>query len=258
MDTIQTPTTPASPPPVPGAGEPRALPAGAGLSFWTEAWRIFSASPGVWILILVVFVVIALVLSAIPVIGSIAHAVLTPILAGGVMLGCHALARGEPLSLAHLFEGFQKGRFAPLAILGLILLAMWIGFFVVALVGTLLTVGVSGFNVFALESDPLAIAGSVGVSLIALALVLLVLGCLIFMATWFAPALVVLNGEEPVAALRKSFAACWSNVGAFLVYGLLFIVFAIAASIPFGLGWLVLGPMVAGSAYAGWRQIWSR
>jgi uncharacterized membrane protein len=74
------------------------------------------------------------------------------------------------------------------------------------------------------------------------------------MAYWFAPPLVVLNGEEPIAAMRKSFHASWQNLGATAVYGLIFIGLAIVASIPLGLGWLVLGPVTAGSWYASWRE----
>jgi uncharacterized membrane protein len=257
MDTFQSPGMPASPPPPRGAGAPRTLPAGAGTALWTEAWRIFSASPLEWILIVIIYVAISIVLSVIPVIGSIAHAVLTPVFAGGVMLGCHALARGEPLSVGHLFDGFKEQRFGPLAIVGLVALAMWIVFFIVAFVGTFLTIGISGLGALAAQGDPYDALGAAGASSLALLFVLLVLSCLIFMAYWFAPALVVLNGEDPIPAMKKSFAACWANVGAFLVYGLIFIALAILASIPFGLGWLVLGPMIAGSCYAGWRQIWS-
>ena len=74
------------------------------------------------------------------------------------------------------------------------------------------------------------------------------------MAYWFAPPLIVLNGEEPIAAMKKSFRACWVNVGATLVYGLIWIGLAIVASIPFGLGWIVLAPVMAGSWYASWRE----
>ena len=63
--------------------------------------------------------------------------------------------------------------------------------------------------------------------------------------------------QEPFVALQRSFGACWMNFGAFLIYGLIYIALAIVASIPFGLGWLVLAPMIAGSCYAGWRQIFS-
>jgi len=65
----------------------------------------------------------------------------------------------------------------------------------------------------------------------------------------------VLNGEEPMAALQKSFAACLTNFMPFLIYGLIYIGLAIVASIPLALGWLVLAPMIAGSCYASWRQI---
>ena len=84
------------------------------------------------------------------------------------------------------------------------------------------------------------------------------LAALVAMAYWFEPALVVLNGEPPVAALQKSFAASWRNIGAFLLYGLIYIGLAIVATIPMGLGWLVLGPMLVGSCYAGWRTIFAR
>jgi uncharacterized membrane protein len=177
------------------------------------------------------------------------------------MLGCHALARGEPLRLGHLFAGFQHGRFAPLCVLGLLWLAV---VFIVAIVmvGTVfLALGAAGLAALMDVGNPnfdysalAAAGGSVAiVGLIALALTLLVA-----MAYWFAPALVVLNGETPVAALRKSFAASMHNFGAFLLYGILYIGLAIVASIPLGLGWLVLGPMVVGSCYAGWRTIFGR
>jgi len=48
------------------------------------------------------------------------------------------------------------------------------------------------------------------------------------LAYWFAPPLIVLNGEEPIAAMKKSFRACWQNMGATLVYGLIWIGLAIA------------------------------
>jgi len=112
------------PGPAPGAPPPRQLAAGEGAAWWGESWRIFCAAPAVWIGIFVLFVIVSIALVMIPVVGSLIHTVLIPVLAGGVMLGCHALARGEPLRIGHLFEGFQGGRFAPLCLLGL--LAQWL------------------------------------------------------------------------------------------------------------------------------------
>ena len=110
----------------------------------------------------------------------------------------------------------------------------------------------------AMSADPSQLAtalfGSLGMTAIVMVPIALVASAAILMAYWFAPVLVVLNGEQPIAALQKSFRACWTNLAAMAVYGLIFIGLAIVASIPFGLGWLVLGPVMAGSWYASWRE----
>ena len=259
----------ASNPPLPhppDAGVPgpaaRHLDAGAGAAWWGESWRIFCAAPLAWIAIFVVFVVVSIALVMIPLVGSLASTVLTPVFAGGVMLGCQALAEGRPLTIGHLFEGFQRPRFAPLLTLGLVLLAV---FFViaVAMVGTVfLTLGASGLAALldfgATTPIDYAALWSAGTAIFVTAVVAVVVTLLVAMAFWFAPALVVLNDEPPITALSKSFVASWQNVGAFLIYGIVYLGLAFVATIPAGLGWLVLGPMVVGSCYAGWRTIFGR
>ena len=258
------------PPPVAGpqadveglAAPPRQLAAGEGAAWWSESWRIFCAAPGIWIGIFVVFIVLSIALVLIPIVGSLVHTVLTPVFAGGVMLGCHALARGRPLTIGHLFEGFQGGRFAPLVTLGLVWLAVLFVLAIVMVVTVFLTLGASGLAALmdiggGSEIDYGALL-SAGVAIFIVGMIALVVALLVAMAYWFAPALVVLNGEAPIAALKKSFMASSQNFGAFLLYGLIYIGLAIVATIPLGLGWLVLGPMVVGSCYAGWRTIFVR
>lgn len=260
---------PPSPPAAPAsiaaegpASPPRELTAGAGAAWWAESWRIFCAAPWVWIGILVVFCVLSIALVLVPIVGSLAHTVLTPVFAGGVMLGCHALAKGRPLTIGHLFEGFQGGRFAPLAVLGLLWLAILFGVAIVMVGTVFLTLGAKGLAALidygnASHIDFTAIA-SAGLALAIVGVVSLTVMLLAAMAYWFAPALVVLNGAPPLVALQQSFAASAHNIGAFLLYGLIFIGLAIVASVPFGLGWLVLAPMVVGSCYAGWRTIFGK
>jgi uncharacterized membrane protein len=184
-----------------------------------------------------------------------------PVFTGGLMLGCHALARGEPLRIGHLFEGFQGSRFAPLCLLGLLWLAILFVVAIVMVATVFLSLGASGLAALmdfgAAQLDYQALV-SAGAAMFVVGLIAILVFLLVAMAYWFAPALVVLNGEAPVAALQKSFAASWRNLGAFLLYGLIYIGLAIVATIPFGLGWLVLGPMFAGSCYAGWRTIFGR
>jgi uncharacterized membrane protein len=75
------------------------------------------------------------------------------------------------------------------------------------------------------------------------------------MALWFAPALVLLRDQPASGALLQSFRACLKNLIPFLLYGFILFVLALLASIPAGLGWLVLGPVVIGSTYAAYRDI---
>ena len=261
---ISQPRDNASPPStgaLPAAPPPRHLAAGEGAGWWGESWRIFCAAPAVWIGIFVIFVIVSIALVLVPLVGSLAHTVLTPVFAGGVMLGCHALARGEPLRIGHLFEGFQGGRFAPLAVLGLVWLAILFVIAIVMVAVVFLMLGASGLAAlmdFGSPTFDYRALATAGVAIFITGAIGFVLAVLVAMAYWFAPALVVLNGEQPVTALQKSFAASWRNVGAFLLYGLIYIGLVIVATIPMGLGWLVLGPMLVGSCYAGWRTIFAR
>ena len=252
--TIPTPNGPAP--------EPRKLPASYGASWWGEGWRIFCAAPGIWIGTILILLVLMFLLLLVPIIGGIAQSLLMPVFAGGIMLGCNALARGEPLRIAHLFDGFGgSGRFGALVIIGLVALAASIVLGLICLAVIFATIGIAGLTTLASITDPTQISldalMSFGAALLVVALVALIGTSLIAMALWFAPALVVLDGEEPIAAMRRSFRACWHNLGAMLVYGLIYIGLAIVATIPLGLGWLVLAPMLVGSCYAGWRTIFA-
>jgi uncharacterized membrane protein len=76
------------------------------------------------------------------------------------------------------------------------------------------------------------------------------------MALWFAPVLVMLQGQSAPRAIAESFRGCLKNLVPFLIYGIALFVLAILASIPLGLGWLILGPVVIGSVYAAYRDIY--
>jgi uncharacterized membrane protein len=241
----------------PGKREPRTLAAGQGAAWWSEGWQVFMAAPGTWILIAVVLFLILIALAFVPVVGSLAQSVLAPVFGGGVALACHALAKGRPISVGNLFDGFSGQRFMPLFIIGLIYLAamfvIWLGF-IVAILGV-----AGGAGLFsAISADPSqmmsALFRSIGATALVLVPLALVATALVAMAYWFAPLLVVLNGEEPIDALRKSFHACWINLGATSIYGLILIGLCIVAAIPLGLGFIVLAPVMAGSWYASWRE----
>lgn len=236
---------------------PRALDAGRAAAWWGEGWRVFTAAPALWIGLVLVLLIAMVLMGFVPFLGNIAQALLWPVFTGGLLLGCHALAQGRRLEFEHLFAGFKE-RLVPLLILGLVAFAVGA---VIAILMVTLVFGAIGMTGIAglLSGDPMAMMNTAlaGMGIAALIAIPVVLGAyaLFMMAWWFATPLVVLNGADPVAALKASFDASWKNLGALMIAGLIFIGLAIVASIPFGLGWLVLAPVAIGASYASWREV---
>jgi uncharacterized membrane protein len=230
----------------------RKRPAGSGWSWITEGWRFFMKAPGIWIAITLVMLVISFAANFIPFIGPLALAVLTPVFAGGVMLGCRALDEGKELEFRHLFAGFQNP-LASLATVG----AIYLGCIIV--IGLIVGV-ITGASMFAMmggsgAQNPAMVAGALASMAIAV-LIGLALFVPVAMLMWFAPALVVLHQLAPVEALKQSWSGCLKNMVPYLVYGVVLLVLAIVASLPIMLGWLVLGPVMAASIYSSYRDIY--
>ena len=245
------------------APEPRAVDPGRGASWWTEGWRLYTPAVGVWLLITLVmvglFFVVGLI-GLIPFLGQLlglGFQIVMPVFFGGLMLGCRALDRGNPLLLSHLFAGFSQ-RTGPLIVLGLIYtgLALLIAAIVIGMMLAIFGVALLGMLTGAADPSQTGVAlGSVVVAVLLGILFFLLLLLPLIMAIWFAPALVMLGGLTPGAALKASFSGCLRNVVPFLVYAVIGIVLAILATIPFGLGWFVLGPVIYATVYAGYCDI---
>ena len=116
-------------------GEPQVVDAGRGAAWWGEGFRLFTASFWTWIGIMVIYIVISMLVNAVPYVGTLGHWLLTPVFMGGLMMGCAALDRGEPLRVAHLFEGFQGAHFVPLMIIGAVNIALTLAIGAIAAVG---------------------------------------------------------------------------------------------------------------------------
>ena len=231
---------------------PRVVAAGRGASWWAAGFSLFTASFWTWIGIMVIYIIITVLISAVPYVGSVGHWLLSPVFMGGLMLGCRALDRGEPLRVAHLFEGFQGTHFVPLMIIGAVNIAITLGIAALAVVGVagslkladLATIG-SGGDPFDALTRSLGDAG--GASLL-MSLLVLVFIAVFAMLNWFAPALVALQGTTAVDAMKRSFVACLRNWVPFLVYGLIAVGVLVAAVLAFGAIALALG---AGTLFGG-------
>jgi uncharacterized membrane protein len=234
-----------------GLAEPRLVDAGRGLSWWTEAWPLFTKCAGIWIVMTLMLIVIFIVLSLIPLVGGLAISLLLPVFAGGWMLAARKVDAGGNAEIADLFSGFRD-KLSPLLVLGALMLAASL---VITLVAVLLGAGaiLGVITGVALGSGDGAMAG-LGAGMLGL-LVAVALSLVVTMAIWFAPALVVLRNVAPVEAMKASFAACLKNTVPLLVYSVLYLVAAIVASIPFGLGWIVLMPVLMLTLYVSYKDI---
>lgn len=231
--------------------------AGRGWSWIVEGWRLFAKAPGVWVVMLLIYLAISVVLSLIPVVGLIGHTLLNPVLAAGMLYGAAAQARGETLEIGHLFQGFRdQERMGPLIMLGLFSVAGGVLIFLVMVV----FVGGSVATGVALDSAganvPAEAMGGImaGVGLI-VALLMIAIGFLVAMALFYGVPLVMLGRQNAWPAVQASIMACWINILPFLVFGLIYMVLAVVAAIPFGLGFLILGPVTVCAIYASYREV---
>lgn len=231
--------------PAPGDVPFNTVDSGRGIEWLKGGWAEFIANPGIWIAIALIYGVAAFVVSLVPFIGGLAVALLTPVITGGLMLGCRARASGGKVQIEHLWGGFQ-GPVAQLIIIGAVTLgvSILIGI-VMALVG-----GAAMMGGVAAGSGGMAMGG-LFIGFI-LSLILLIP---LAMATWFAAPLVAIRGVDAITAMKSSFKASLANLVPLIVLGIIYAVLLFVASLPFGLGLLVVLPMIWGSAYASFKDV---
>lgn len=231
--------------------EGRAVEAGRGWEWIAAGFALFKQQPGTWVLITIVFAVGWIVIGMVPMLGALVDMLLMQVIVGGILLGCRALDTGETFEVAHMFAGFKQNT-GNLVILGVLALVAGI----IILIPMFLIVG--GGSFFGAMRGGGAGAAAIGVSFLLGGLVTLALSVPVYMALWFAPSLVVFHDMAPVDAMKTSFFACLKNIVPFLLYGVILLVLAIIAAIPFGLGFLVLIPVIFASVYCAYRDIFFR
>ena len=229
-------------------GNSRVVPPGNAFDWLRQGWALFAANPGLWIGLAIVLLVIVLGVQIVPLVGTLAAHLLMPVLGAGLLLVCRKIDEGESVRIDDLFAGFKQNA-GPLVMVGVLyMLAIF------AIVVIVVVVGGGSVAGGLLSAQPAGLGVIFGGLMLSL-LLSLALSVPVVMAVWFAPALVFFNNMQPVEALKASFEACMKNVLAFLVYGLIVLVLAFFAALPVGLGFLVLIPVLAGSVYAAYRDV---
>jgi len=232
----------------------RVVRAGAGVDWISDGWALFRKAPLMWIIFLVLFFLVHVGLGMVPWIGTLIGTIISPILMGGMALGCRSLETGGDLELEHLLAGFRRNT-GPLVAVGLMYL-----------VGELVLLSV--FAMFAgmglltavLSGDEAAILSSLSSGLLFLALgglVTLALAIPLVAAYWFAPVLAMLHDVPAIPAMKESLFACLRNWLPMLVYGLVMLLLLVVAVIPLGLGLLVWAPLMFATIYTSYRSVFT-
>lgn len=226
--------------------EPRSTGFTQGWQWIADGFGYFKKNPGPWIGAIVVWLLIAIGLSLIPLIGSIAFSITTYVWVAGFMLGCREQDKGNPFKFDYLFAGFSNnaGKLILLSVISvLVSIVVFVGAFGTAYIAAIT-------NPDAATDFTKDLAG-IWLSFLVAMLILLPL----MMALFFAPALIVLNDKPVLEAMKLSFIACLRNILPFLLYGFAALIIYIIGMIPLGLGLLVVIPTLIASVYTSYKAI---
>ena len=172
------------------------------------------------------------------VVGTLAVNFLMPVFAGGLLLGCKSLSEGGEFGIDSLFAGFKQNT-GNLIMVGVFYL---VGVIVITVLVFLIGGGA------ALTGGMIGRGPGVGMAVGGFFLAMLVLLVLLVPLAMF-------RDVAPLEAMKASFFACLKNLLPFLVYGVILFVLCLIAMIPIGLGMLIMVPVMMGSVYASYVEI---
>lgn len=239
----------------------RTVTASRGWQWIKQGVALFQTSPLQWVLFVGLLFVAIKVLLLIPLFGLVVMLAL-PVLLVGMMEGCRALEYGKPLSYGYLLSGFVRNTGALLTLGGISLAGNLLVLLIISVIG-----GDAITAVFKFTAQQKITPENVhdireAVSKATLSILTgWALSIPLMMALWFAPLLAYFNNLKPGRAMLYSLAACWRNLSAFLVYGVvifaaLMLVTPLAmAARTLDLGVWLLAPVVIPSIYAAYKDI---
>lgn len=234
--------------------DPQGVPTGNAMAWLAKGWSHFKRNPFAWMLALVVLFILAVVVSLLPFVGVILLNLFTPLISAGFFIGCRAQDDGDDFTVGHLFAGFSNNA-GQLVLVGVIYFGAMIVLTIV-MMGSFF--GLVGMQSMAYQDPEMMMSMMTSPGFIIALLLAPLLFIPVMMAYLFAPALVALNDLKAWEAMKLSFSGCWKNLLPLTVWGLIAMLLAIIGSIPFGLGLLIVMPMLNASLYAAYQDIYYR
>jgi len=180
-----------------------------------DGWHMFKKKPLTWMIMLLIFNII-MIIGSTHFISRYILALLLPVLTGGIFLAAHNSAQGKAVSIENLFSMFKHRE----------------------------------------KLKQLLIIGGIG------AVVLFLSGVLGLLVTlpWsfvllFGVPLVVIKDEQALSALQNSLFAAVFNLLPLILFYFITIILVIVSAIPFGLGLLILIPVLFGASYSAFKTV---
>jgi len=200
-----------------------------GVRWLVDGWRLFRAAPLGWIAMVFAYWLIMTLVSVVPLVGVAAASIMVPAFSVGFMAAARAAASRGPVELAQLFDGFRHHLRSQmvLGVVYLACLALLLAATALADEGALATWMLAGRK----PEDEVLQSEEFLTALVAAA----ALYAPVLMMFWFAPLLAAWHGAGPAKAVFFSFFACLMNWRAFLAYG------AVTALLALALPLAVLG-----------------
>ncbi|PHM37891.1 BPSS1780 family membrane protein [Xenorhabdus innexi] len=232
--------------------EGQSVGAGAATEWIGNAWKMFKANPGLWILFTFVYFAILLAINFIPLINFITF-LFGPVFVAGIIAAAEKQRTTGELRIDLLFYGFKE-KLGSLIAVG----ALYFGIYMLGIIAFVLVAGFGVLDLFFIaqnaDPDPLLFMRSIP-SLIWACFILCIF-CLVALAfIWFAPALIIINNMKFGEAVSMSLNAVKKNLfGGFLFFLLMGVLFIVSA-LPLGLGLIIMLPVNLITYYTTYRSI---
>ena len=207
--------------------------------------------------------------------------VLTPILFGGMVHAVREVDQGRSAHPGQLLQGIREGK--AMALVAQLLPQIAAGLVVIVLLVVMVgPTALQGMMAAVEQSqgganpDPAMFDGFPFGAFALWMLLALVVGLFAYMFTFLFPAQVMFDGTPPLEAMKRSFRACIANMGAFLVFIVMFMLVAIGIMIAAQIVGMIIGifagalvaslvaqllmmavlmPVLMGAVYFAWRQM---
>ncbi|OQX15164.1 MAG: hypothetical protein BWK73_07580 [Thiothrix lacustris] len=222
---------------------------------WLGAgWYIFKRNLGAWLVMAMVFLLALMLLGMLPFAGIALIALFIPLLLTGPLMTAHQSLSGDVVQVENALQGFNDSRFrsrllwlGSMMVVGMLVsLAMWYPLSTEVL--TALYFPNSHTQVALVLAEMLA-SSPLNLSVQASVIVVVV------MAFFYATPLILFENQSPLDAVSTSLLACLRNIVPLTVFAVLVIMLGVLASFAFGLGYLVLIPVVTAASYASFRDV---